>query len=236
MVKEIMEIRGFQETSFLDWDGKVCAVAYVPRCNFRCPFCHNAGLIDNPDQFKPITFDEITEYLTEHRDFIDGICLTGGEPCLHDYFDFFRKIKDLGFLIKLDTNGYMPEVLKKSIDSGLIDYIAMDVKGPIDQRYDKLSGIKTDINKIEESIRIIVNSGISYEFRTTVVPELLKEADIEDIAKYLKGAKKFALQQFVGKNTLDSALADIKPYEKDVLEKMAEASKKYIPNTILRGV
>jgi len=234
-----MEIRGFRETSFLDWDGKVCSVVYLPNCNFRCPFCHNAGLIENPKQFELIPVDKIENYLRSHKDFIDGICLTGGEPCLHKnngLFEFINRVKGLGFSVKLDTNGTDPTLLEDLIYKKLIDYIAMDLKGPLDQRYDKLSGIKTDLDKIKESIRIIMGSGLPYEFRTTVVPTLLSEKDVEDLAIYIKGAEKFVLQQFVPKETLDKSLKEVKAYEKEELEKMAEICKQYVPNTVLRGV
>ncbi len=234
-----MEIRGFQETSFLDWDGKVCAVVYAPNCNFRCPFCHNAGLIEDPKQFDLISIEKIESYLKEHKDFIDGICLTGGEPCLHEkngLFEFIIRVKGQGFRVKLDTNGAFPDVIQRAIADNLVDYIAMDLKGPLDVRYNKLSGIKTDINNIMKSIRIVMTSGLPYEFRTTVVPTLLNEKDIEDLAKSIAGAQKFALQQFVPKETLDPSLVKVKPYERDQLEKMVEISKKHIKNTILRGV
>lgn len=234
-----MEIRGFQETSFLDWDGKVCSVVYTPGCNFRCPFCHNGGLVLEPQQFEVVSLEKIEKYLVKHKDFIDGICLTGGEPCLQEkngLFEFLKKIKRLGFSIKLDTNGANSEVLQKLFMDKLVDYIAMDIKGPIDERYDRLSGIKTNIENIKESIKIIMESGLSYEFRTTVVPSLLSEKDIEDLAKYITGAKKFVLQQFVPKETLDPSLVNVKPYEKEQLDKMVEISKQYVPNTVLRGI
>ena len=186
-----MEIKGFQETSFLDWDGKIVSTLYVAGCNFRCPFCHNSGLIERPQEYATIPQERIDNFLTERKDFIDGICLTGGEPTLYKdqgLFEFLEHIKDLGLKIKLDTNGTDPECLDQLIAKKLVDYMAMDVKGPLDQRYDRLSGVKTDLAKIEQSIKLIRESGLPYEFRTTVVPTLLDVPDIKDIAQSLAGA------------------------------------------------
>jgi len=234
-----LDIRGFIETSLLDWDGKVVSTLYVPRCNFRCPFCHNFGLVNLPDQYDPVPFEKIKKYLISHKDFIDGICLTGGEPCLHKdrgLFEFLRAIKELDFLVKVDTNGTDPRALEEMINKKLVDYIAMDIKAPLDERYDKLSGVKTDLNMIKLSIKVIIESGLHYEFRTTVVPGLLSENDIEDIAKGIKDAERFVLQQFDPKNTWDINLRKVNPYSKEKLEGMMEAARPYVKNVSLRGV
>ena len=233
-----LEIKGLIETSFLDWDGKVVSTLYVPYCNFRCPFCHNSGLIEKPQDYETIPLERIENFLTERKDFIDGICLTGGEPCLHKkrgLFEFMRRIKGLGFKIKFDTNGTDPQTLGELIDGKLIDYIAMDVKGPLDERYDKLSGIRTDLEKIKQSIALIMASGLDYEFRTTVVPTLLDMKDIEDIAKYISGAQKFVLQQFAPDHTWDESLRTLKPYPREKLEEIVKASRPYVENTLIRG-
>lgn len=233
-----LEIRGLIETSFLDWDGKIVATIYVPRCNFRCPFCHNSGLIENPEQYEVFSLDKITDLLLKHKDFLDGVCLTGGEPCLHSnrgLFGFIQHIRDLGFQVKFDSNGTDPETLKKLIEQELINHIAMDIKGPMDERYDKLSGVKTDLSRIKESIKIIMAGGISYEFRTTVVASLLDVNDIKDIARHIKGAQKFVLQQFAPAHTWDEKLRSVKAYEREKLEEMVAVAKPYVPNTLIRG-
>jgi len=233
-----LEIKGFIESSFLDWDGKVVSTLYVAHCNFRCPFCHNSGLIENPQGYETIPIEKIEKFMLERKDFIDGICLTGGEPSLHKnrgLFEFMRRIKDLGFLIKFDTNGTDPETLKQVIDKKLANYIAMDVKGPLDERYDKLTGVKTDLGKCKQSIKIIMDSGVPYEFRTTVVPTLIKNEDIKDIARYISGAEKFVLQQFAPKNTWDESLRSIRPYSKEELEKMVDIAREFVPKTLIRG-
>jgi pyruvate formate lyase activating enzyme len=233
-----LEIKGFIETSFLDWDGKVVSTLYVAGCNFRCPFCHNSGLIEKPQDYETIPLARIQQFMLEHKDFLDGICLTGGEPCLHEnrgLFEFLRRVKGLGFQIKFDTNGADPECLKKAIDQKIVDYIAMDVKGPLDDRYDKLSGVKTNLPRIKESIKIIMEKKVPYEFRTTVVPTLLETGDIEDIAKYIAGAEKFVFQQFAAEHAWDEALRTIKPYFREKLDEMAAVAKLYVANTVIRG-
>jgi pyruvate formate lyase activating enzyme len=236
--KQGLQIKGFIETSFLDWDGKIVSTLYVAGCNFRCPFCHNSGLIEKPGDYETIPIARIEGFLLEHKDFLDGICLTGGEPCLHKkkgLFEFLWRLKDLGFQIKLDSNGSDPKCLKKIFDQNLIDYIAMDIKGPLDERYDKLSGVKTNLDKIKQSIKIIMESGIPYEFRTTVVPTLLEIGDLEDIAKYITGAEKFVFQQFAAEHTWDEALRTIEPYFREKLEEMVAVVKPYVENTLIRG-
>ena len=231
-------IKGFIETSFLDWDGKIVSTLYVAGCNFRCPFCHNSGLIEKPRDYETIPLAHIEQFLLEHKDFLDGICLTGGEPCLHKnhgLFDFLKRVKDLEFQIKLDSNGTDPECLKRILNQKLVDYIAMDIKGPLDERYDRLSGVKTDLAKIKESIKIIRESAVPYEFRTTVVPELLDNKDVKDIAEYIAGAEKYVFQQFVAEHTWDENLRSVKPYLREKLEEMVRISKPYVTNTLIRG-
>ena len=234
----MLTIKGFTQTSFLDWDGKVVSTLYVAGCNFHCPFCHNSGLIEKPQEYETIPLEKIEDFLLERKDFVDGICLTGGEPTLHKkqgLFEFLRKIKGLGFQVKFDSNGMDPGCLGDLVARKMIDYIAMDIKGPLDERYDKLSGVKTDLTKVKESIKLIMESGLGYEFRTTVVPTLLSPEDVSDIAKDLKGAKKFVLQQFVSAHCWDESLRKVKPYAKEELEAMAKACKPYVENVLVRG-
>jgi len=234
-----LEIKGFIESSFLDWDGKVVSTLYVGRCNFRCPFCHNSGLIEAPDTYPTIPLSKIENFITERKDFIDGVCLTGGEPCLHKnkgLFEFLQRIKSLGFRIKFDTNGFDPDCLQKIIEQKLADYIAMDIKGPLDKRYDKLSGIKTDLSKIKKSIKLVMESGIDYEFRTTLIPTLLDAKDIRDIARAIPGAKKFVIQQFVPKHAWDESLREARPFEKEKIDAIVCSSKDFVANTLARGV
>ncbi len=233
-----LQIKGFIETSFLDWDGKIVSTLYVAGCNFRCPFCHNSGLIENPGQYDTVALEKIENFMLERKDFLDGICLTGGEPCLHKnagLFEFLTKLKKQDFQIKFDSNGADPDCLKQVVEQKLCDYIAMDIKGPLDERYDRLSGIKTDLEKVKQSVKIIMDSGLSYEFRTTVVPTLLDNKDMEDIAIELEGAKKFVLQQFVAENCWDEGMRKLKPYDREKLDEMVKIMQPYISKILIRG-
>jgi len=229
-----MNIRGFIETSLLDWDGKVSSVVFLPYCNFKCPFCDNGVLIENPETLPEIKIETIENFIRERKDFIDGVVITGGEPTIHPWLP--ELIKRLKVPVKLDTNGTNPAVLSELIALKLIDYIAMDLKAPLNSKYHEAAGIKVILNQIKESIKIIMGSNLNYEFRTTVVPTLLDEPEIEAMAKAISGAKKYALQQFVPDHTLDQRLRVIAPYPKEKILRMVEAAKKHVPQSIARGV
>lgn len=232
-----VNIRGFIETSFLDWDGKVTSVVFLPYCNFKCPFCDNGLLVESPEKLPEVKIEEIENFIRNRKDFIDGVVITGGEPTIHPWLpDLIKRFKELGVLVKLDTNGTEPNQLTALIANHLVDYIAMDLKGPFNRKYHEAAGLKVDLDKIRESIKIIMNSGIDYEFRTTVVPTLHTETDIEEMAKAISGAKKFALQQFVPDHTLDERLRIISPYPKEKIMAMVEIAKKHVPQTVARGV
>ncbi|MQY64931.1 MAG: anaerobic ribonucleoside-triphosphate reductase activating protein, partial [Clostridia bacterium] len=199
-------IKGMIETSLLDWDGKIVSTLYTPYCNFRCPYCQNAGLVLNPGQYETIPFEVISNFLINHRNWIDGICLTGGEPCFfEDLPEFLEKIRNLGMEIKLDTNGTFPKMLQRVIDRGLVNYVAMDIKAPLNfNAYEKSTRIKSKelLEKVRESVDLIIHSGVDCEFRTTVVPSLHSEEDILEIAREIGRAKKYALQNFSNRETM----------------------------------
>ncbi len=227
------------ETTLIDWEGKIVSTLYLPLCNFRCPYCYNSELILRPDNFKNIPQKEIDSYLLERKDFIDGICMSGGEPTLYpDLPVYFKGIKDKGFLIKLDTNGTNPKLLKNLLDFDLVDYIALDIKSSLDfDNYSKAAGIKDKMmmEKVKDSIELIMNSEIDYEFRTTVVPLLHSEEIIMEIARYITGAKKYVLQNFSPlEKTLDPSYQKIKPYPNEKIQELSEKTKKYVPNCCWR--
>jgi len=231
-----MRIIGLLKTSLLDWDGHVVATVYLPGCNFRCHFCHNKEVVMEPENLKEVPLAELMEFLREHVDFLDGVVITGGEPTLHpDLPDLIKEIKKTGLKVKLDTNGTNPEMLKDLLDSGIIDYVAMDIKAPLDDRYADVAGVEVSLEKIKRSISLIMESGIDYEFRTTVVPILLTPGDIEAIAAYIGGARKFALQQFKPRNTLDPNFSVVRPYSKGLVLGMAETAKQYVRKVTIRG-
>ena len=233
-------IKGFIQTSLLDWDGKIVSTLYTPHCNFRCPYCQNAGLIINPEKLETIPFEVIKDYLRKNNKWIDGICLTGGEPCMYKNLpEFIQRIRELDMMVKLDTNGGFPDMLADVIEKKLVNYIAMDIKAPLDfPLYSKSTGIKNPLilKKVKDSIRLIMESDIDYEFRTTVVSTLHEEEDILRIAKFIKGAKKYAMQNFSAQgDILDPKFKKIKPYPIEKLNKIRKLVSPYVEKCVVRG-
>lgn len=236
-LKESLNIKGFQEISLIDWDGKIASIIFLAGCNFRCGFCHSSSLILAEDKLDSIPFESIERFLKDKAGWIDGVVITGGEPTLDEkqLSVLVAAIKELGFLVKLDTNGSRSEVLKKLIDGKSVDYIAIDIKAPlIKNRYQRAANTLINIEDIIESKDIILNSGIEHEFRTTVVPGIISISDVAKIAKSIIPAKKYCLQQFVPRNTIDSSYLDVKPYPTEELYKMATIASEYLPNVTVR--
>ncbi len=241
-----MKIGGLQKLTLVDYPGKVAATVFLIGCNFRCPFCQNPELVDQKKirRGKQISEEDFFNFLKEKRDFIEGVCISGGEPTIHlDLPDFISKIKEMNFLVKLDTNGSNPEVLVKLIKDNLVDFIAMDIKTSIDEaksqkpkvkKYDEATGIKVDLDKIKRSAEIIENSGVDYEFRTTVVPRIVDKSDVEKIGKWLKGAKKIALQQFQNKKVLDKKFQGVRPYGEEKIKEFAKILEENIKEVVVR--
>jgi pyruvate formate lyase activating enzyme len=216
------EIKGFLETSFLDWPGKLCSVIFLPRCNFRCPYCHNHPLVFHPERYPSIPFEDILDRLHSFRDWIDGVCITGGEPTLQvDLPLLIREIKRNGFLVKLDTNGSNPQVLEDLLRAEEIDFVSMDVKAPLDPfSYRRSIGLSMDLDLILRSIEILKKGKVEYQFRMTVVPGLHREEDIKTLGDQLRVGQKFVLQNFNPENPLDPSLKEILPYDQKILTKM----------------
>lgn len=189
---------GMEKLSLVDYEGKLACTLFTAGCNFKCSFCHNSGLVINPEFNNEIEDEVILDYLTKRKKQIDAVVITGGEPTLMPNLELkIKKIKELGFLVKLDTNGTNPDIVKTLVNKNLIDYIAMDIKiGPT--KYPLITGIDTvNIQKIKESTNFIMNSGIDYEFRTTLVNEFHELNDIKEMEYFIKGAKKLYLQCFI---------------------------------------
>jgi len=203
-----MGIKGFIETSFLDWPGKICAVLFLPYCNLRCPYCHNHELVLHPDRFSDFPWDTIQQRLEVLRNWLDGVCITGGEPTLHsDLPELLDRIHDLGLAVKLDTNGTHPEMLEFLISQKLVDYLAMDIKGPLDQKsYGRSAGVRISIPEIKKSMEFILSGRVAGEFRTTVVPEWHTAPVLAQMALELKEAPKWTHQAFNPAQPLDPAL------------------------------
>ncbi len=235
-----LTIKGFIRNSLLDWDGKIVSTLYTPNCNFRCPFCQNAELVLTPEKLETIPLEVIGEYLKNNKGWVDGVCITGGEPCMYkDLPEFIREIRKLNMLIKLDTNGGFPVLLQDIIEKKLVDYVALDIKAPLDlASYSKVVGVNNPkvLENVKDSIKLIMDSGIDYEFRTTVVPTLHEEKDIEQIAKFIKGAKKYALQNFSTQGEiLDPKFKDIKPYHIEILYRIQRIVSVYVKKCVVRG-
>ena len=232
-----MKISGFLKTTLLDWDGKVACTIYLAGCNYRCPYRHNHSLVLTPDKTDDLPLDEILDYIERNSDFLDGVVISGGEPTLNkDLPGLIKRLRKLGMKIKIDTNGTRPDMLDDLIGAGMVDFVAMDVKAPLDGRYSAVTGVEADVSDIRRSIRIIMESGVDYEFRTTVVPVLLKPEDMEDIFRDIRGAKRYRLHQFRPVSCLDENFTVLDPYPESVLVEMGEKAKKYVKDVRIRGI
>ena len=229
-----MIIKGFQKTTLLDFPGKVAATIFTGGCNFRCPFCHNASLVLNPNEVDNIDEEYVLSYLKKRKGILDGVCITGGEPMLQkDILSFIKKIKEIGLLIKIDTNGSYFDTLKAVIDSGCVDYIAMDIKNSF-EKYAMTIGLSQMPEDIKKSVSLIMECGVDYEFRTTIVKELHTLEDVEAISREIKGAKRYFLQKFTDSGEL---IADgYSAHDDEDMKKMLQVATKYVPNAQLRGV
>ncbi len=217
-----MKIGGFQKVSLIDYPGKISAVVFTQGCNFRCPFCHNPELVD-PERFEGLIPEaEILSFLEKRKGRLDAVVITGGEPTMQSgLIPFIDRLKAMGYLTKLDTNGALPDALGEMLDRKLLDYVAMDIKAPL-ERYDEVTKAKTDHQRIRRSISLIMGSSVDYEFRTTAVKTLLNPADLEDIGKLIPGARRFVLQKFVPTKTLDRNYLGESSYTDTELKLIAE--------------
>lgn len=225
-----MDFGGFQKLTVLDYPSHVACIVFTIGCNFRCPFCHNAGLVENLTE--KISQDEILSYLKKRRGVLDGVCVSGGEPLMHQGIgEFLKEVKALGYDVKLDTNGTFPQKLKELVDASLIDYVAMDIKNT-PEKYDITAGAKTDISKIQESIDFLLSGNVDYEFRTTVTNELHTPQDIEIISKWISCAKRYFIQNFVDSgNILGSNMT---PVDSQTLDEMALYAQRNLENVKIR--
>ncbi len=231
-----MKISGFQKLTLLDYPGNMACTVFTSGCNFRCPFCHNASLVTHTEDCAVYTEEEIFAYLEKRKSLLDGVCITGGEPLLQpDIEDFMVKINSLGYKVKLDTNGSFPERLISAVNKGLVDYIAMDIKNS-EEKYMQAAGCKDAdiVEKIKRSVDFIINCGVDYEFRTTVVKELHTIEDIKNIGKIIKGAKKYFIQQFIDSG--DLICGGLSPLDTEVLVQMKQFSESFVEKAEIRGV
>ncbi len=234
-MKEEFPIVGIQKLSVIDYPGKLCATLFTPSCNFRCPYCYNVDLIINPDKMTRIPEQNIVDFLHHRIGFLDGVCITGGEPTLHQGLpDFLYKIKSIGSLVKLDTNGSQPDMIRILLDCDLLDYVAMDIKAPLD-KYPETVNYNINPATIEETINMLRQSNIDHEFRTTVVPGLTPFEDIVEIARTLAGSKLYVLQQFKPGKTLCPEYKDIQPYSEAEMKRLRGLVEPYFVDVKLRS-
>ena len=237
-MKEVltMLLKGLQKLTLLDYPGKMAATVFVGGCNFKCPFCHNASLVigDRIRESATLPEEEFFAFLGKRKNILEGVCVSGGEPTLMpDLLPFLNNIKKLGFSVKLDTNGYRPDVLRAAIEGGLVDYIAMDIKNSKESYANTVGLSEIDISKIEESVKLLMESGVEYEFRTTLVRELHTPADIKSIGEWIGGAKRYFLQTY--EDSGDVILPTFSGYDKKETEDLLNMLREYVPNAQIRG-
>jgi len=226
---EDMKFSGLQKTSLVDYPHKVASVLYTPGCNLRCPFCHNWRIAVDP---KPPFLQEAValDILDARKKYVDAVVVSGGEPTMHKELPkFLSKLKERSFQVKLDTNGFYPEILEECLP--YVDYVALDIKTSL-QKYVLLGAENTD--GFQCAVKLLKTGRVAYEFRTTVVPEFVTEEDVLCIGEIAKGAKILAFQQFVPQDTLDKRFGNMQPYAPETIKEFAETMKKYVENTVLR--
>jgi pyruvate formate lyase activating enzyme len=229
-----MKIGGLQRVSLIDYPGLICAIVFLQGCNFKCSYCHNPELVD-PQLFGPrIKENDILEFLDTRRGKLDAVVITGGEPTIQDYLpSFITKIKEMQFAVKLDTNGSEPDVIKDLLDEKLLDYIAMDIKAPL-EKYKNIVRTPVESDLIKESISIILKAKIPYEFRTTIVESQLGENDILEIGKLISGARSYVLQKFVPVKTLDKKFLKEKSWPDEKLQEIKKQLEDKISSVTIR--
>lgn len=224
-----MKFAGLQKTSLIDFPGRISSVLFTPGCNLRCPYCQNWKIVINP-QGPFLSGDEALAILESRKKFIDSVVITGGEPLIHEELPFFiKRLKEKGFVVKLDTNGFFPEALKECLS--LVDYVAVDVKTS-PRKYHVLGAKKID--GFLKTIDLLKKSDVDYEFRNTVVPGIVDEKDIVEIGEIVRGAKCFAFQQFIPENALDEGFRRIQPYPSDTIKHFSKIMEKYVKKIVLR--
>ena len=228
-----MYISGLQKLTLLDFPGRLAATVFLGGCNFRCPFCHNATLVLSPAKCENISEERFFEFLRSRQGKLGGVCVTGGEPTLYpDLKDFIKKIKDMGFAVKLDTNGTNPTLLASLIDEGLVDYVAMDIKNS-PEKYPVTVGANADMEKIGRSVSLLLEGKVDYEFRTTVVRELHTEDDFLAISEWIKGAKRYFLQTF--EDSGDLIGQGFSAYSREESEAILRQILPNVPNAQIRS-
>lgn len=227
-----MRLGGLQKSSLIDFPGKVCAIVFTIGCNFRCPYCHNPELVD--ETADEISEDEFFAFLEKRVGLLDAVSITGGEPTLHkDLVSFIARIKKMGFLVKLDSNGTNPDTLREVINKKIVDYVAMDIKSPF-EKYEISVTRPVDLDKIQESINILLEGKVDYEFRTTVIKGILTPEDFELMGKMIEGAKIYYLQKFVPTKVLNPSFIKKTTYTDEEFQDLKKIMDKYVLSCKIR--
>ena len=230
-----MGVKGFQGTSLLDYPGRIAALVFYGGCNLVCPFCHNPTLVIDHDQYPDYPDEELLADLESRKGFIDGVVITGGEPlCQPDLSTFLRKVKELGLLIKIDTNGLFPSRLEQLVEDGLVDYLAIDIKTS-PNRYDELGGDTDAADLLQRTVDLVKRQAVPHEFRTTCVPGLVDNRDIENIGQLIAGSQRWYLQQF-GKQVVLTEEELPEPYSVERLQELESVAAKYNTTVSIRGL
>jgi len=230
-------IRGLLESSLLEWEGKVSAVVCLQGCNLRCPFCHSHGLISREMPAEVVPLGDVLALLEDRRGWIDGVVVSGGEPTIHPELpEFLAAFKSAGFAVKLDTNGTYPGMLSDVIEMGLVDYVAMDLKAPLEPaRYGAAAGLPVDVGAVARSTQVLRRGRVDYEFRTTVCPAVLSLEDLEPMARSIAGARRYILQQFVPETAFRKELRTVRPYAQCDLLAYSQKLRGLVKSCHLRG-
>lgn len=221
------KLAGLQKTTFIDYPEKIACIVFTQGCNFRCGYCHNPELFENKEPV--LSVPAFFEFLNKRKGKLDGVVITGGEPTLHgkDLIEFIKEVKSLGFLVKLDTNGTHPDVLQELLNENLLDYIAMDIKAPI-AKYKTITQTDIDTKIIKKSIDMIMNSGVDYEFRTTIVKSQLSVEDLRQIGELIQGAKRYYMQKFLATKILDETLMSEESYTDEEFKNLRTILEEYV--------
>ena len=229
-------IKGFIKQTLIDWEGKIASEIFLPGCNFHCPICHSAHLVLNPSMLESIPFYAVRDYVREQKEWIDGVIISGGEPTMHAEIESLcSEFKQIDMAVKIDTNGSFPEVLESLIDKRLVDFVAMDLKAPVDDSYRAAAGVEVDLAAIGKSIALLQKGEVDHEFRTTVCSFFLDESNIINIARTIDGARRYILQEFKGGTCLDPTLNTYQSFTRDELKAIAKKAAEYVQTCYVRG-
>jgi pyruvate formate lyase activating enzyme len=231
----VAEIKGIEKFSSRDFPGHISSTVFLGGCTFRCPYCHNADLVLRPETIPTMAADYFLSYLDGRQGWLEGICFTGGEPLLHDDLeDLIRVVRERRLLVKVDTNGSFPDRLEALLALGLVDWVALDIKAPL-ERYREVTRSNIDVEKVVRSADVIRASGVKAILRTTVVPGLVGKEDVAKIGEWLQGAPLYIIQQFVPRTTIDPAYLEVKPYGRAGLDEIAAAAKPFFGEVRIEG-